>query len=232
MGPDPHINENGTWSSINGGNSGTWTNEFGTGTWVKTTGTGGTGVGTWVVTTDRAGTWSSNTGSGTWSSYAWSSTALNTGGWRNGVGGANDMRHTTGRVVVSTIKENLVAGSITNVKTLKVSNQVDDKSTKVWFRGEMNPGSNAVDGPVKAYFRYSSVDPGEVAPIFCNDIYGSNMQATDDVLVEGNTIQAVGILEGSLTPNTTYYYCVVGSSIYFSDSSTIFLIMVLFFRKF
>jgi hypothetical protein len=54
----------GVWipGSSGGGSAGTWGSGNGSGTWIATTGTGGTGVVTWYSN----GIWTSATGSGTW----------------------------------------------------------------------------------------------------------------------------------------------------------------------
>ena len=86
------------------------------------------------------------------------------------------------------------------------------RATKAKLWGSLNPGG--VGGPqsAKVYFRYSSVSPQQVTPIFCNDIYGSNMRGSKESFVWGDTPQEVNIEIGNLSPNTTYYYCLVGST--------------------
>ena len=64
-----------TWGSGNNGTSGTWTSGSGTGTWIATTGTGGTGTVTWYSN----GIWTSATGSGTWKRNTGTSTNLSLG---------------------------------------------------------------------------------------------------------------------------------------------------------
>lgn len=60
-----------------------------------------------------------------------------------------------------------------------------------------------------AYFRYSA---SSISPIFCNDIYGSNMISTKDILL--GTASAASFYQPitSLTPDTTYYYCAIISN--------------------
>ncbi len=101
------------------------------------------------------------------------------------------------------------AGSITDVLTKEVTGVTD---TSVIFSGEMNPGGDGSVGSANAYFRYSTVAPEGVTPVFCNDIFGSNMRATNEVPIWGNTIKKISISAGDLEPNTTYYYCIVGSN--------------------
>ncbi|MEI8270201.1 MAG: hypothetical protein WCG45_02430, partial [bacterium] len=78
--------------------------------------------------------------------------------------------------------------------------------------GEMNPnGQDTELREAKAYFRYTLVDT--FPPIFCNDIFGSNMLATTEQPVgPANKIQRVTASVSNLYPNTTYYYCIVGSN--------------------
>jgi len=74
------------------------------------------------------------------------------------------------------------AGLITDVSTKEVTGVTD---TSVIFSGEMNPGGDGNVGSANAYFRYSTVSPEGVTPVFCNDIYGSNMRATNEVPIWG-----------------------------------------------
>ncbi len=86
-------------------------------------------------------------------------------------------------------------------------------NTTAVLTGEMNP-SGSDDGVLrsaKAYFRYTYVDT--FPPIFCNDIFGSNMLSTTEQEVgPANSIQKVTSSVANLFPNTTYYYCIVGSN--------------------
>ena len=73
--------------------------------------------------------------------------------------------------------------------------------------------------PLYGYFRYSNVDPGNVAPIFCNEVFGDNMKSTKEVFLGTGPSQndhqdhtktfSTDIY--NLEPNTTYYYCAVAS---------------------
>src|SRR3989344_4113575 len=78
--------------------------------------------------------------------------------------------------------------------------------------------------PITAYFRYSKKD---ISPIYCNDIYGTNMVSTKDIKLSdiGTTrieyIPALGKNVSSkpfsqnitnLTPDTKYYYCAIISN--------------------
>ncbi|MFA6586121.1 MAG: hypothetical protein WCS86_03095 [Candidatus Paceibacterota bacterium] len=75
---------------------------------------------------------------------------------------------------------------------------------------------NNLISPITGYFRYSkaSINP----PIFCNDIYGTNMIATKDIPfgkdANGKTITSknFSIEIDHLIPNTKYYYCAIVSN--------------------
>jgi len=66
------------------------------------------------------------------------------------------------------------------------------------------------------YFRYSTAT---FPPVFCNDIYGSDMEATNEVCLSYdqncsifvNITTTFKIKVDDLLPNTTYYYCAVSS---------------------
>ena len=127
--------------------------------------------------------------------------------------------HTNRRTGTGTVKVTVIPppgthfSYITDILTKAVSKNVSDPSTSVWFAGEMNPGADKSDGTARsanAYFRYSPLE--NQPPIFCNDIFGSQMKATNEVSISGNTIQQVKIQANNLEPNTKYYYCIVGSS--------------------
>jgi len=64
--------------------------------------------------------------------------------------------------------------------------------------------------PTTIYFRYSDMT---VAPVFCNDIYGSNMISTEDINLNLTGVgqsfhQKINNLNGS----TKYYYCAIISN--------------------
>src|SRR3989304_4722160 len=60
-----------------------------------------------------------------------------------------------------------------------------------------------------AYFRYSEMP---VPPVFCNDIYGSNMISTPDIkLGVGGGEQFLVTNISGLQPDTTHYYCPTAS---------------------
>ncbi|MEI7765412.1 MAG: hypothetical protein WCI93_02380 [bacterium] len=91
---------------------------------------------------------------------------------------------------------------VTNYVVTKSATNITDKSAKLV--GEVNP-----NGETKVYFRYSALDR---PPVFCNDIYGSKMKATNDTRVSGNTPLQVSLDAPNLSQNTTYYYCTVSSN--------------------
>lgn len=79
--------------------------------------------------------------------------------------------------------------------------------------------------PLTAYFRYSSA---AISPVYCNDIYGTNMHSTKDIKL-GSTFDNIDNKNGNsydeskntnyfyqkitnLTPDTLYYYCAILSN--------------------
>lgn len=105
--------------------------------------------------------------------------------------------------------------SISDVLTENAT-EVTDTSAKL--SGSMNPGNLGSVACANVYFRYSPLENNP--PIFCNDIYGSKMKATNEYIDENgvkgicgqNSIMGVNITVSNLSPNTTYYYCIVGSN--------------------
>lgn len=99
--------------------------------------------------------------------------------------------------------------AITNVLTGGATNIT---STGAKISGSANPAGVSTSG----YFRYSTAI---IPPVFCNDIYGSNMRATNEynlgsgngaITFPANTSAAQNVT--GLFPNTTYYYCAIGSN--------------------
>jgi len=98
--------------------------------------------------------------------------------------------------------------AITEVTTGNPTNLTPD-GTGVTLNGSANPDGDWTVG----YFRYSAVAPGNISPVFCNDIFGSNMMATNEVnLGNGTTPVAFPTIVTGLHPNTTYYYCAIASN--------------------
>ena len=62
--------------------------------------------------------------------------------------------------------------------------------------------------PTTAYFRYTTAP---TRPVFCNDIYGSNMISTPDIKITSSS-QSFHQNIANLNPNTTYHYCAIISS--------------------
>ena len=100
-------------------------------------------------------------------------------------------------------------GDVGEVVTVGVSNVTDTEAT---FDGSVS----GVTGSAYGYFRYSTM---ATPPIFCNDIFGSNMRsiAAGTNITGQNSSGLVG--NGSfsaratdLTESTTYYYCAVVSN--------------------
>lgn len=63
--------------------------------------------------------------------------------------------------------------------------------------------------PLTAYFRYSTLP---ISPVFCNDIYGSNMVSTKDINLGIPSSVSFSQTITNLSPNTTYYYCAIVSN--------------------
>ncbi len=84
--------------------------------------------------------------------------------------------------------------------------------TTAILNGSGGDNSNNPTLPITAYFRYSAAD---ISPIYCNDIYGTNMRATGDkklgVPTFGKIIPFSQKISG-LSPDTTYYYCAILSN--------------------
>ena len=80
------------------------------------------------------------------------------------------------------------------------------------FKGSV---SGIEGGTAYGYFRYSTQS---TPPVFCNDIYGSNMKSVPAGATGGNNSAGV-VVNGSfsakvtdLTPSTRYYYCAIVSN--------------------
>ena len=98
------------------------------------------------------------------------------------------------------------------VDTIK-SDSITQNSATLYGEG----GYKTSDGDlsrVTAYFRYAKATDNP--PIFCNDIYGSNMVATGDKFLteinKNNLLQSFSQQVTGLSPNTTYYYCAIVSN--------------------
>lgn len=78
------------------------------------------------------------------------------------------------------------------------------KETEAVLSGTINSKTEA-----RAYFRYS---PARKPPVFCNDIYGSNMVATRETTIPSNTSTDISLKITSLLPGTKYYFCIVSST--------------------
>ena len=102
------------------------------------------------------------------------------------------------------------ATEIGQVTTVGSENINDVQAT---FNGSV---SGISGGAAYGYFRYSSM---KVPPIFCNDIFGSNMQSATAGATLANHNPSGQINNGNfssvvskLQPSTTYYYCAVASN--------------------
>ena len=96
---------------------------------------------------------------------------------------------------------------ITGVVLTKNTTDITDTQASLW--AQVNPSEDGGWASVQSYFRYSATE--NHPPIFCNDIYGSDASATNDLMIWSNDSVDFFIRVGNLMPNTTYYYCVVSS---------------------
>lgn len=101
-----------------------------------------------------------------------------------------------------------------NVHTSSEATSVEDTSAT------LSGSATLTMTPVYGYFRYSSVDPGSIAPIFCNEVFGDDMKSTPEKLlgndpysdIPGESSRKTFSMDISkLEPNTKYYYCAVAS---------------------
>ncbi|MCK9371450.1 hypothetical protein M0R04_16160, partial [Candidatus Dojkabacteria bacterium] len=98
-------------------------------------------------------------------------------------------------------------GYIESVATHSPPTEIKDFS--VVLSGSANPGGNS-NLPAVGYFRYSTA---EKPPVFCNDIYGSDMKSTNQIsLGSGNVPMTFTTKVTGLEPSTTYYYCAIASN--------------------
>ena len=95
------------------------------------------------------------------------------------------------------------AFAITDVLTGGATNVTDTGAT---LSGSANPAGVSTSG----YFRYSAMFP---PPIFCKDIYGSNMKSTPERGLGSVNIPMTFTKDiAGLFPGTTYYYCAIASN--------------------
>lgn len=76
----------------------------------------------------------------------------------------------------------------------------------------LNGSAEGVTGTVFGYFRYSTA---AIPPIFCNEIYGSNMRAATAQQPNASGQVQNGAFSAKITnleKNTTYYYCAIASN--------------------
>ena len=92
--------------------------------------------------------------------------------------------------------------TITSVTTLPQT-EISDVSARL-------NGSGNVTGTTSnyAYFRYSKIDKNP--PVYCNDTFGAENKATNEIAVNGS-VSFHSTITG-LEPNTTYSYCAVISN--------------------
>jgi len=112
-------------------------------------------------------------------------------------------------------KDNSGSGSSTPglvVDTIKADGITQNTAT---LHGVGGYKTSSINPPlITAYFRYAKATNNP--PIFCNDIYGSNMTATGDIFLRNITpsllTQSFSQQITGLSPNTTYYYCAIISN--------------------
>lgn len=96
----------------------------------------------------------------------------------------------------------------TNVKKIEVNTKdaTNITSEKAKLNGSLLPSNETTYG----YFRYSSRT--SFPPVFCNDIFGSDMKSTNEINLGNSSVYKSFSTEVSdLEPNTTYYYCAIAS---------------------
>lgn len=97
-------------------------------------------------------------------------------------------------------------GNTAPTEVLTSKNVIEITDTSVKLTGSANPNGSKTSG----YFRYSTLD---IPPVFCNDIFGSNMRATNEVnLQNGSTPVTFSMTADDLLADTKYYFCVVASN--------------------
>ena len=109
----------------------------------------------------------------------------------------------------TTSSSNKMATNISNTKTTcNANNTTPTTDTSAELCGTATILQDIPGGVGYGYFRYSTA---KIPPIFCNDIYGSNMLSTrESVLYPGNKEWKMTVT--GLNPDTTYYYCSVVSN--------------------
>ena len=106
-------------------------------------------------------------------------------------------------------------GTVLTIPSVNVPNSSNDYASTT-FKGQVaNTGTdpkywrpNGVNNVGFGYFRYSKID---IPPIFCNDIYGSNMRSTKEIWMSGVNVN-FNFTVTDLEPNTKYAYCAVVSN--------------------
>ena len=135
--------------------------------------------------------------------------------------GASNAKSVTVSVDLSTIPNGTNTYSNLYVTTLEAEDITYTTAKLLGAGGDLMANPTL---PMTAYFRYSKKD---ISPIYCNDIYGTNMVSTKDIKLSdiGTTrieyIPALGKNVSSkpfsqnitnLTPDTKYYYCAIISN--------------------
>jgi len=100
----------------------------------------------------------------------------------------------------------LVPVSTLAISEVLTGNAINVNDTEAILSGSVNPDGEKTVG----YFRYSTLT---IPPVFCNDIYGSDMKSTfEEDLGSGTDPVSFSTKIVNLEPATTYYFCAVGSN--------------------
>ena len=120
------------------------------------------------------------------------------------------------------IKDSISSSASSSSSDLSVQTDPETNITYTTARLHGTGGYNSFDPAtastlplITAYFRYAKAKNNP--PIFCNDIYGTNMISTKDIKIKGTDLNTTGKATfyqniSGLTPDTTYYYCAIVSN--------------------
>lgn len=122
------------------------------------------------------------------------------------------MKKVRPKIIIALLATIFLAISISfgPLKSLAISNVLTAPATEITDVSAKFTGSADPDGKTTfGYFRYAALPN---PPIFCNDLYGSNMRSTSDKnLGSGANPVTFSKKVSGLFPNTTYYFCAIAS---------------------